>query len=138
MSVVYLYFGYCILSGRLMNESRMLDYFNGATPGHAKRLTSRRALLIALVALPLAAIVNPAPAAAQLGIPGAIFHGLFGYHGHYHGHYHGGGRHYHHYSRGGAHHRHAGAAHRSHGGGHHHAGAKSSGGPSGPGSGNFH
>ena len=119
----------------------MLDYFNGATPSRLKRSTSRRALFIALFALPLAAIVEPAPAAAQFGIPGAILGGIFGhhhYHGGYHGYYHRGGRHYHHYSSGGGRHGHAGAAHGSHGGGHHHGGAKSSGGPSGPGSGNFH
>jgi hypothetical protein len=121
-----------------MNEHKMSDNLNKSTEENSARSISRRALLIALLALPFAAIVEPEPAAAQLlGIPGAVFRGVFGGDG-YHYHHHGGGRRYTHYARTQpTHRRHASAtvAHRSHGGGHHYAGSNTS---SGPGSGSFH
>ncbi len=117
----------------------MSDDPNKTTAQKHVRRISRRLLLVALFALPFAALVEPEPAAAQLlSIPGAVFRGVFGGGYGYH-HYHGGGRRHTHYARTQpTHHRHASArvAHGSHGGGHH-AGSKTSA-PSGPGSGSFH
>ncbi len=119
----------------------MSDKLNKTTEEKRARRVSRRALLFALLAAPFAAIVEPEPAAAQLlGIPGAVFRGVFGGGG-YHYHRHGGGRHYTHYARTQpTHHRRSSAtvAHESHGGGHHYAGRATTSTPSGPGSGSFH
>jgi hypothetical protein len=118
-----------------MNEIEMSDNFNKSTA--RKKARSRRALLIALLALPFGAAVEPEPAAAQLlNIPGDVFRGVFGGGYGYRHYHHTRGPRYTHYERTQpTHHRHGSVAHSSHGGGHHAGGSNTS---SGPGSGNFH
>lgn len=111
---------------------------NGTAEAKSVRSLLRRALLIALFALPFTAIAEPEPATAQLlNIPGDVFRGVFGGYGYHHyGHYHHTrGPRYTHYERTQpTHHRHASIARGSHGGGHVGGGNASS----GPGGGNFH
>jgi hypothetical protein len=137
----FLYFalGYFVRAAA-MNEYKLSDNLSKVMMAKIARRTSGRALLIAILALPLAIVAEPAPATAQLfSIPGAVFRGVFGggYNHHYH---HGGGRRHSHYERTQpTHHRHASSsvAHRSHGGGRHKAGGGTNT-SSGPGSGSFH
>jgi hypothetical protein len=113
---------------------------------------SRRALLLGLFALPVAAILEPEPALAQFG---GLFGAMFGggryrrrsYRRHsYHGHAHYRGRRSirrrHRYARPHVLHRHYrphAVSHHAHGGGHHGGGGGGGGGgPSGPGGGSLH
>lgn len=133
------------------NESKMPDDQNRTTAQNAARKVSRRAWLMALLALPFIAIAEPQPAAAQFSgfahALGAVFGGghryhYSGRHGRHYGasrHHTGRSRHAYHPRSRAASHRRAGpaTAHRSRGGGGHHAGGGGGGG-SGPGGGSFH
>ena len=128
-----------------MDEKWSQDDRSGTNDGKGAPSVSRRALLLGLFALPIAAILEPEPALAQFGgLVGAFFGGRRYHSGSYHHHaYHGRrsgirrrSRHHaraHVLRRRSGHHA---VSHRARGGGQHHHGG--GGGLSGPGGGSFH